>query len=291
MKEVSELLKGNSQEPAVINTVMKSSDLHDRLMAYAERDVVRYNAREGTLNNDDGIDCPVCKNKGFIAVNQDGYMCLKKCPECSDRRDGARAIKNSSLEALTKKRLRDYKVTEEWQKNIRDLAINYMQSDELPKSWFVMLGYSGTGKTHVCAAIANAMMDKYRVYVRYIIWSETIRKIKAEIADVGYSQTLTDLCKYRVLYIDDLFKGKVTEADDSYAFQIINSRYNNDLTTIISSERFLDRESEIESKRGLVQLNEAIAGRIKEKSGRFFIQIAQESGRNYRMKKGDSNDT
>lgn len=45
MKEVSELLKGNSQEPAVINTGMKSSDLHDRLMAYAERDVVRYNAR------------------------------------------------------------------------------------------------------------------------------------------------------------------------------------------------------------------------------------------------------
>lgn len=70
-------MKGNSQEPAVINTGMKSSDLHDRLMAYAERDVVRYNAREGTLNNDDGIDCPVCKNKGFIAVNQDGYMCLK----------------------------------------------------------------------------------------------------------------------------------------------------------------------------------------------------------------------
>ena len=86
------------------------------------------------------------------------------------------------------------------------------------------------------------------------------------------------------MYIDDLFKTgkaddntvqKPTGADINAAFEIINYRYNNpSLLTIISSELSQDE---------LIDIDEAIGGRIYEKSTAF--SIGKNRDRNYRIKK------
>lgn len=61
------------------------------------------------------------------------------------------------------------------------------------------------------------------------------------------------------------------------AFEIINYRYNNqDLITIISSERTLT---------DLLDIDEAIAGRIAEKSkpGGYCINLNKDTKKNWRM--------
>lgn len=78
-----------------------------------------------------------------------------------------------------------------------------------------------------------------------------------------------------VLYIDDFFKGKISETDKTLAFDIINYRYNNSLVTIISSELLLQE---------LIDVDAAIAGRIKQMSADYIVQIAYDDERNYRLK-------
>lgn len=283
MKAIGEMI---SRQPELTSTATELSSKLEEWKAKAEKDVERYNARIGNLDKDDGVNCPECLNRGNIAVNQDGYLCLRECT-CMKQRKSLAAIKKSGLGNLTEKRLKDYKAIEPWQVNIRDLAVNYTQSVKRPTNWFVLLGYSGTGKTHVCAAVSNYLMSKYHLDVRYIVWTEAMRKIKQEITEKESSTSspyLRKLCNYEVLYIDDLFKGKFTDTDVKYAFDIINARYNQRLITVISSERLLDNDTGSEINCGLEQIDTAIAGRIKEMSGRFFVQIAEGKDRNYRMK-------
>lgn len=60
-------------------------------------------------------------------------------------------------------------------------------------------------------------------------------------------------------------------------FDIINDRYNENLITIISSEKRLE---ELENMDEL----EAVTGRIIEKAKGFIVNIGKDSGKNYRKR-------
>ena len=58
------------------------------------------------------------------------------------------------------------------------------------------------------------------------------------------------------------------------AFELLDYRYNNDLPTILSSKLSFQQ---------LLELDQAIAGRIREKCGPFLVDIAPEIRKNYRL--------
>jgi DNA replication protein DnaC len=87
-----------------------------------------------------------------------------------------------------------------------------------------------------------------------------------------------------VLYIDDLFKcgknfgdeiQKPSGGDINIAFEIINGRVAQKKKTIISSESTLLE---------LFDIDEAIAGRIKQMCGEYCISISRGDGKNYRKR-------
>ena len=66
-----------------------------------------------------------------------------------------------------------YKATEPWQKLIKDGARAYAESMD---GWFLICGQPGSGKTHLCTAIARQRLlagDE----VRYMPWREKIAEI------------------------------------------------------------------------------------------------------------------
>ena len=80
----------------------------------------------------------------------------------------------------------------------------------------------------------------------------------------AYKKAMNRLRNAPVLYIDDLFKGSVSEGDVNLAFSILNDRYNSTgKKTIISTELTIDEITEID---------DAIAGRIRERSRGFFLK-------------------
>jgi DNA replication protein DnaC len=250
-----------------------------------------YNNSEGNLNDSDGYNCDLCKNKGWIAEvqrnEQFGYYSEVHTPcKCQKARQAIRRLNRSGLKNVVKDYTFDkYETPDAWQQTIKQTALRFCK-DEL-NNWFYIGGQSGAGKTHICTAIAVHYI-KHDKEVRYMLWRDEINRIKPVINDAEqYRELVTPLKEADVLYIDDLFKngkdkqGNVeppTAADVQLAFEIINYRYNNpNLVTIISSERTLVELNDID---------EAIAGRIAEraKESGYCINLRKDKSRNWRMK-------
>ena len=245
-----------------------------------------YNAEPGTLNEQAGYDCTICKNRGDIAVlNEYPAGCWQwkavQC-KCMATRATIRRMHQSGLKNIIKDYTLDkYKADEPWQKTIKDAAEAYVRD---PKGWFFIGGQSGAGKTHICTAICREFLLNGRKVV-YMLWRDDIAKLKSLAMEAEQRHEMIERFKRaEVLYVGDLFKtgkGKDGEkqqpssADINAAFEIFNHRYNNPhLLTIISSESTAD---------DILQIDEAVGGRIFEKA--VLLNLAPDMSRNYRLRK------
>ena len=254
-------------------------------LEYEQFKVDGLNNTVGNRNGEDGYDCPVCKNKGYIiklAVYEDGSF-QQVCTDCKcvEIRNSIMRMKRSGLKDIIKDYTFDkFQDTEPWQKTIKAAAMEYAKD---PEGWFFLGGQSGAGKTHLCTAICREFLLAGK-RVKYMLWRDDVVKIKGAVTDSEeYSKLIDQYKTIDVLYIDDLFKTgkdkdntvqKPTGADVNVAFEIINYRYNNPkLLTIISSELTEDE---------LIDIDEAIGGRIYERAKAFTIGKSRD--RNYRIK-------
>jgi AAA ATPase len=105
-------------------------------------------------------------------------------------------------------------------------------------------------------------------------YRDAITSIKQNMLDsVYYNKVMNRYKNARVLFVDDLFKGKITDSDINIMFELINHRYFNNLPVIISSECGVDR---------LLGIDEALGSRLVEMSKGRIVELR---GRdlNYRM--------
>lgn len=229
-----------------------------------------HNLKPGKLT---GYDCPICRNKGHLLdIADDGTLVMRQC-ECIKTRSIRAKADQSNLGNLLKKRFANFQTDEEWQKSMVQKAKGFLQDEE--KNWFAVFGQTGCGKTHLCSAVANQLLARGKQVV-YMLWTTEIRQLKRQATDPQYDQKFNQFRKAEVLYIDDLFKGKVTEADVQTCYDLLNYRYNNpQFTTLISSELSLSQIAEID---------EAIAGRIRERCGNHFVTVSPDPAKNWRLK-------
>lgn len=253
-------------------------------LARAQRMADRVNAQSGSLT---GYDCPECRNKGFIETVIDntarmGYPCYttgsREC-KCMPVRRSKWLLKASGLAHLAERCTFDaYKAVAPWQKAIKAGAERFRLEDT---GFFFVGGQSGSGKTHICTALAVSFINRGKS-TRYMLWTDESAKIKACVNnDEQYAARVWPLKEADVLYIDDLFKptginAQPSAADIRLAYEIINYRYNAaDKITIISSERTIDE---------IFAIDEAIGGRIREYTGDNCHNIGRDKAKNYRMR-------
>lgn len=231
-----------------------------------------------TLNQAPGslgeIDCHICKNKGYVAVADSAHetVVTKRC-ECMTRRENLRRLRKSGLMDMLKQyTFAAYKADEPWQRQIKDKALDYVQNGY--GKWFVIAGTPGSGKTHICTAICGALIDGGKS-VRYMLWRSEAPRLKALVNDrEAYERTMAAYRHADVLYIDDFFKGTVSDADINLAFELLNDRYNARKTmTIISGEKTIEL---------LLGIDEAVGSRIYERSKGYCIKTPDR--KNQRLK-------
>jgi DNA replication protein DnaC len=252
----------------ITNKVIPDGNCQTEL-TYKIDQVDRLNNAIGTLT---GYNCEKCKNRGYINIRQDGYIFTQEC-ECMKVRRTLKLMRESGIiESLNKYNFENYKINEEWQQKMFDLANDFIVSKD---NWFYLGGQVGCGKTHICTSIVGELLKK-GIPVKYIIWNEEATKIKQNILEgKEYNALMEELKRIEVLYIDDLFKTQPTKADIDIAFKIINYRYLNNLKTIISCEKNIEQ---------LCELDEAVASRIVEKAGKFYLYIQPDIEKNMRFK-------
>lgn len=220
--------------------------------------------------NLDNVDCPKCGNTGYLLrTDENGIIWSREC-ECMKKRVSIRRLSDSGLQDMVRRySLESYETPTKKHEMIKRKALEFIQTDA---PCFMIAGRSGAGKTHICTAICSELIKK-NWQTKYMIWRTEAAALKAMVGHDKdeYQKQINRLRNVPALYIDDFFKGSVSEADVNLAFTILNDRYNGSgKKTIISTERSMDE---------LIEIDEAVAGRIAERAKGFVIEAPDENWR------------
>lgn len=198
---------------------------------------------------------------------ENGELFCRDC-ECMAKRRSLRRIKNSGMEdMLSRYTFESYETPDAARTCIKMVAERFCKADT---GWFYISGRSGSGKTHICTAICSRFIEQGKE-TYYMKWRDESRQLKAIVNTDEIEKPLEKLKRVPVLYIDDFFKGGVSEADVRIAFEILNSRYNDTkLRTVLSSELMIE---------DLLDIDEALGGRIKERSNGYMVKSVDENWR------------
>lgn len=221
-----------------------------------------------------GVDCPLCNNTGTIIERGPGLLELHayECA-CMRERRSLRSLRKAGMEDMATRYTMDaYQTDTGLRAKIKRIAQEFIAAD---KGWFFIAGRSGSGKTHICTAICIGLMQQKSSEIYFMPWRDDSTEIKANVKNQEiYQAKIKRLKRVPVLYIDDFLKGGYTDADIKLAFEILNARYNDTaLRTIISSELPLNE---------ILRIDEAVGGRIYERSREFSVLAPDE---NWRLKK------
>ncbi len=222
-------------------------------------------------------DCPKCNGKGFIAFYSDENEQIEvyEC-SCEKERLTRERIKNSGLEQqFQEQTLETFKADNKFQETLKKIAIDYIINGG--KSWFSINGQVGCGKTHLITAIAKALIDKgsellYLSYNELLLIERDMMNFDINVSSVARAR-LNQIKNAEIVVIDDFLKQRYVDT----VFDIVNYRYVNDLKVITSSEKSYEEQA---------RLDKAVASRIYEKSGKYYVEISADEEKNYRLKGG-----
>lgn len=226
--------------------------------------------------------CELCGGTTWIfSKNEQGYDVATPC-KCRERVISKRLLASSGIsEEDSKKGFKGFNTFNEQPLiNAKNTAISYVQNfsnieNERINS-IMFCGSSGRGKTTLGLAVANNLISS-SVGVRYMPYRDEVTTLKQQLGDSNkylYEDHIYKLKNARVLFIDDLLKGKVNESDINIMYEIINYRYLQHKPVIISTEKTMEQ---------LLEFDEAIGGRLIEMSKGYII-VFDKSTPNYRLR-------
>lgn len=226
-----------------------------------------------------GYKCNVCKDTGYIVIQQERSQPLMKQCKCLKEERARRQWINSGIDPNNNDQtFGSFIVNNDISKRCKEIAIKYYKEfstirDERRNS-ILLCGQSGSGKTHLTIALGKNLISKGTDVV-YMPYRDIITNLKQNMLDNEvYKKQLSKYKKCEVLLIDDLFKGKINESDINIMFEIINYRYMNHKPIIVSSEFTLGK---------MLNFDEAVGSRIYEMCKDYVVQIEGKEF-NYRLR-------
>jgi len=128
----------------------------------------------------------------------------------------------------------------------------------------IFCGKLGTGKTHLAISIAKEIA-KHGAQVKYINLLNLIRRIRSswkDDSDLSETQILKIVSEFDLLIIDEIGVQNGTENERTILFDIINSRYEKMVPTIIISNLALDEIKQLISERSVDRITDGGGGTI-----------------------------
>lgn len=141
---------------------------------------------------------------------------------------------------------------DQYESNRRELVIDIFKKaqyfvenydkNEQGKGIYLYSASRGVGKTRLVTTIANELMNKYRLNIRFSTSLEILNTIKGTFDDKKQSEKeyLDALIDCDLLIIDDFGTEKAKEWSDERWYTIINARYQDCKPTIYTSNVSID---------------------------------------------------
>ena len=101
----------------------------------------------------------------------------------------------------------------------------------------LFFGPSGTGKTHLAAAICNGLIEQ-NVRVRYYQATALVQELQRAREELQLERMFARLDKYAVIILDDIGYVKKSEAETHVLFELIAHRYESRSMIITANHPF-----------------------------------------------------
>jgi DNA replication protein DnaC len=111
-----------------------------------------------------------------------------------------------------------------------------------PRGWLVLTGSYGCGKTHLAAAIANALAERGSPPL-FIVVPDLLDHLRATFSpnsSASYDRRFEEIRTAPILILDDLGTQSMTPWVREKLYQLFNYRYNAELATVITTADTLD---------------------------------------------------
>jgi DNA replication protein DnaC len=117
---------------------------------------------------------------------------------------------------------------------------------EDPQGWLVLTGATGSGKTHLLAAVANRCLERAipAFYISVPDLLDHLRSTFVPSSEVTYDQLFEHVRNAPVLALDDLGAHATSAWAQEKLNQILNHRFNRQLPTLIALNVSLDQLEE-----------------------------------------------
>jgi DNA replication protein DnaC len=209
--------------------------------------------------------CPKCleeiqQEETNRKAAQDEYQrqhLIKRCVTLLDRDTPPRfkACKFSTYNPICKEANASFKACKSYAEKFSSIGAQ--------GAGLILCGKLGTGKTHLALAIASEVV-KTGVECKYINLLDLIRWVRSSWKDGGLNehQILNQISNYGLLIIDEIGVQNGTENEKTILFDIINSRYENMLPTIIISNLSVEEISQLISERSVDRITDGGGGTL-----------------------------
>ena len=255
-----------------VRHIMPTSLGNSTMIEEIKKRVALIQTKQTTQSTSQSFNCIKCEDKGFTLDEEEAVIWC----ECRKKKETLERLEKSGLKMrFDSNRISNYKMDSKQRAEAVKICKDYVEKFDKTKT-LVLSGQVGAGKTHLAIASSRILLEKYNV--KYVDFVNEISRLKFNQIDQDAYSNIVDACKYAtVLFIDDLYKGDTSEATQRIVQDIINYRYNNNKSMIITTELTKDM---------LINLNEATASRLIEMTydgeGDYFVEF---SGKqlNYRL--------
>lgn len=249
------------------------------------------------------VVCPICKGAGFVRrqlpVDHPRFGKAEPCACVLDEDDHVRRTRlerMSNLGALTRFTFDSLVPSGRsgesgWFEEAFKAARQYAAE---PTGWLVFAGSSGSGKTHLAAAIANQRISEGEP-VLFMVVPDLLDHLRASYEpdddDMGFDQLFDQVRNTPLLILDDVDTGSGSPWAREKLLQLLNHRYNASLPTVFTTttrpqqldERFATRLCDEGLSRVLV-LDGAARGGYSQVGGMTRERIAELQFRNFDLR-------
>jgi len=189
-------------------------------------------------------DCMVCEGSGLQIVEQDGCKVARPC-ECRAQRRTARLLEHAQIP-----RRYEHCTLANFETNFSGVDVS-LRSARMMASRFVecypvetdgkgllLVGPVGVGKTHIAVGILRALVENRGVKGLFYDYRELLKEVQNSYnpnVAATEMEVLRPVFQAEVLVLDELGASKPTEWVWDTIAHILNSRYNDRRTTIITT--------------------------------------------------------
>lgn len=213
--------------------------------------------------------------KDFPHALDDWIKSDLKCPVCSKEKEIERLKSYSGIPLRFQSSSFDnFKKTKE-----KDIVLEYVKDfQEKKKSGtsLVFCGTTGTGKTHLSAALSFYLIEKFQTKILYTKAFDVLREVKDTYnrkAEKTFSSVQKKHTEVDLLIIDEVGVQFGTDTEKQILFEIVNERYENMKPTILVTNLSLANLKDFAGDR--------VIDRMKENGGKVIVF----SGESFRGKR------